>query len=459
MSAAPRLAFYGDDFTGSTDAMECLAAAGLRTVLFATPPSPEMLARFDELDAVGLAGNSRTFGPAEMEVRMPPILAALARFGAPILHYKVCSTFDSAPETGSIGKVMDLARDVLRTSTIPIVAGAPKLGRHSAFGTLFARHNVDGAVHRLDRHPTMSIHPVTPMHEADLRRHLAAQTGQRIALLSAPRIAGSTVAARRALEAALADKPEALLIDLFDERDEVSVGTLLETMATARQLFVVGSSGVEYALVAAWRQAGALPPEPPTLTAKPVGCLLVLSGSCSPATAAQITTALASGFAGIDIDPLALVTQPPDGPHAADLLHRIGEAASAGRSMVVHSSTGPGDAREARLIEYFGGAGATPAEARLRSGRALTERLAVLLARVLERTCFGRFVIAGGDTASAAIRGLGIDALEMVSPLAPGAPICRALAPGRALHGQEMVLKGGQIGSHAYFLQARDGRI
>ena len=34
-----RLAFYGDDFTGSTDALEVLAFAGLRCALFLAVPS------------------------------------------------------------------------------------------------------------------------------------------------------------------------------------------------------------------------------------------------------------------------------------------------------------------------------------------------------------------------------------------------------------------------------------
>lgn len=459
MTVPPRLAFYGDDFTGSTDAMECLAASGLRTLLFTDIPSPETLAACGALDAVGLAGNSRTFSPAEMDAAMPAVLRTLAGFGAPILHYKVCSTFDSAPGTGSIGRVMELARDVLGARPIPVVAGAPKLGRHSAFGTLFARHNVDGVVHRLDRHPTMSVHPVTPMHEADLRRHLAAQTDQRIALLAAVQLAGAPATARQALDAVLAGAPDALLIDLFDEGDEATVGTLLEAMAQASgQLFVVGSSGVEYALTAAWRQMRTLPAEPPALSADAVERLLVVSGSCSPATAAQIATALEAGFAGIAVDPTTLIREAPNGPHATELIGAVAAAAATGRSVVVHSSTGPGDPREGRLIEHFLRPGSSAAEARLQGGRALTERLAVLLAQVLDRVPFARFVIAGGDTSSAAIRGLGIDALAMVAPLAPGAPICRALAPGRALHGQEMVLKGGQIGTPAFFLQACDGR-
>ena len=49
------ISFYGDDFTGSTDAMEFLASAGLRTVLFLEAPSPEDLARcFLEYKRIGV---------------------------------------------------------------------------------------------------------------------------------------------------------------------------------------------------------------------------------------------------------------------------------------------------------------------------------------------------------------------------------------------------------------------
>ena len=36
-----RLAFYGDDFTGSTDALEVLAFSGLRCALFLSVPTPD----------------------------------------------------------------------------------------------------------------------------------------------------------------------------------------------------------------------------------------------------------------------------------------------------------------------------------------------------------------------------------------------------------------------------------
>lgn len=460
MSVKPLIAFYGDDFTGSTDALECLAAAGLRAVLFTDVPSPALLARFEGLQAMGIAGNSRGLTPEEMDGVIPDALDALRRSGAPILHYKVCSTFDSSPTIGSFGRVMDLAKRVLGDGIIPIVVGAPKLARYSMFGTLFARHNVDGAMHRIDRHPTMSVHPTTPMREADMRRHIGAQTNQSIALLAAPAIAGMEADARAALEHALQPRPDALMIDIADERAEARVGLLLEEMASREPpLFVLGSSGVEYALVASWRAKGVLPAQVAMPSPGPVDQMLVVSGSCSPATGAQIAAARADGFAEAALDPVALIVEGQDGPAAREAARRVLTLLEGGRSVVVHSSTGPDDPRERAVADHFARAGAAPEQGRLRGGRALAVAAGRLLERVLPEAKLKRFVVAGGDTSTTAVKMLRIDALEMIAPLTPGAPLCRVLAPGHYLDGCEVVLKGGQMGGPSFFSQAKAGRV
>ena len=133
------LAYYGDDFTGSTDVMEALSLAGLRTVLFLKPPTPEQLARFPGLRAFGIAGGSRAMSPEEMETELPCAFEALKASGAPIIHYKTCSTFDSSPKTGSIGKAIEIGRRIFGEWPTPLVVGAPVLGRYVVFGNLFAR--------------------------------------------------------------------------------------------------------------------------------------------------------------------------------------------------------------------------------------------------------------------------------------------------------------------------------
>jgi uncharacterized protein YgbK (DUF1537 family) len=292
-----------------------------------------------------------------------------------------------------------------------------------------------------------------------MRRHIGQQTSQRISLLPAPAIDGGD-GGRAALDALLSDEPDAVLVDLLDGSAEPRVGALLARMAARRSpLFVLGSSGVEYALAASWKVDGLVLAEPSAMSATSVDRILVVSGSCSPATGAQIRTAVAGGFAEIALDPMALIREGARGEHARTATDAAITLLENGRSVVCHTSTGPADPREASVNGHYAKLGRSHEEGRIEGGRALAHAAGVMLDGILRRVPLGRFVVAGGDTSTAAIKALGIDALEMVAPLAPGAPLCRALAPGRDLHGRELVLKGGQIGGPDFFTQARAGRL
>ena len=179
------LAYYGDDFTGSTDVLEALTINGIPAALFLEPPTAETVNSFKlkhntscsgdgSLKAVGLAGIARSMTVAEMDKALPPIFRQLADLGPELFHYKVCSTFDSSPKVGNIGRAAELAQKHISSPFIPLVIGAPVLKRYTSFGNLYA--TVDGITYRIDRHPTMSKHPVTPMNEGDIRLHLAKQT-------------------------------------------------------------------------------------------------------------------------------------------------------------------------------------------------------------------------------------------------------------------------------------------
>ncbi len=123
------LTFYGDDFTGSTDALEQLTLAGVRAALFIEPPTPAQLKRFANLQAIGVAGMTRSMNPAAMEKELRPALNKLKALGAPHVHYKVCSTFDSSPTVGSIGRVIDIATDIFRAPFVPLLVAAPASGK------------------------------------------------------------------------------------------------------------------------------------------------------------------------------------------------------------------------------------------------------------------------------------------------------------------------------------------
>jgi uncharacterized protein YgbK (DUF1537 family) len=439
-----RLAFYGDDLTGSTDAMESLELAGVKTLLFLRPPSPADLARHPGLQAVGVAGGSRTMTPEQMELHLPPVFRALAALGAPLLHYKVCSTFDSSPRVGSIGKAIEIGREATGSPAAAVLAGAPPLGRYCVFGHLFARAGLDGPVSRIDRHPVMSRHPVTPMDEADLRLHLARQTALRCALFDALDLELDGQALLQRLETLLAGGEEMILFDVFRHEHLPRLGRLLEFMSRrARPLFIAGSSGVGYALAAHWQ---AQPGGPRPRSAPPparVSHMLVVSGSCSPVSALQLRRLIEHGAVEIPLDAAALVDAPQ--PLFEETLPRVLDLLARGASVVLHTCLGPDDPRFAAARQRLHAAGAPP--------HTLGLRLAALLRLILERARPPRIAIAGGDTSAAAGEALGLESLELLAPIDPGGPLC--LARGAPLiGGAGLILKGGQIGKPDYFLRA-----
>ncbi len=432
-----RLAFYGDDFTGSTDALEALSRAGLRTLLFVAAPTPERLAQLGPVDAIGVAGVTRSLAPALMVSHLRGELPALRGLGPRHVHYKVCSTFDSSPTVGSVGCAIDEGAEIFRHRFVPLVVGAPGLGRYCVFGNLFARMGIgsDGAIFRLDRHPSMSRHPVTPADESDLRLHLAKQTRKRIGLVDVLALDGTPDTARAALERELSAGSEIVLFDALTDGHLAQIGRLLEAGATAEAgpLFSVGSSAVESALVAHWRAEGSLPAAPNWPSPGEAKPLLVVSGSCSPVTSAQIQWAVAHGFVEVAFDVQALLTGNTAAMAAAESDAR--RALAGGRHVVLHTQSST--TKEGSLGgEERAGIGAT---------------LGGLARNLVGAVPVTRLVVAGGDTSSYAATTLGIAALEMIAPLVPGAPLCRARAPGSPIDGLEVNFKGGQVGAPDYF--------
>jgi uncharacterized protein YgbK (DUF1537 family) len=216
-------------------------------------------------------------------------------------------------------------------------------------------------------------------------------------------------------------------------------------------LFSIGSSGIETALAASFN-ARSRREEAETATGvnqsllKPKATTaLVGSGSCSPVTAGQIAWAVNHGFAEMPLNAFKLAVAKT----AAGEIHRAADGAArmlkAGRSVIVHTARGGADTRIARKLKHD-------------TAQIIGTALGKVLRDALEKCPVSRICLAGGDSSSFAARVLGIEALEMIAPLTPGAPLCRAYAPGSPVDGCEMVFKGGQVGAKNYFEIIRRGR-
>lgn len=436
MSTGP-FSFFADDFTGATDALEMLAAQGVRTVLFTRAPTPQMLAKYPGLRAFGVAGTTRAMAPDQMERALRPALEAMRETGAPLVHYKVCSTFDSSPTVGSIGRAAEIGLQVFGSAAVPVVAGAPSLGRYCIFGHLFAHCGADPQVYRIDRHPSMSRHPVTPMGESDLRLHLGRQTALPSGLLDFNALSGTYEDARRRFEERVAEGARLVLIDLLSRHELAQIGRLL-VEKSAEHRFVIGSSGVEEALVAHWRDSGAIPPPPTLAPAGENGPLLVVCGSCSPVTGRQIRQAVADGFAEVVLSPDRLADNSVAERASTEAVRVVAEKLADGRDVVLHTQA---------EVPVAHAAGPDVI------GRVLAQACRRILAEARPK----RVLVAGGDTSGRVARALEIEAFEMTAPLVRGAPLCTATAPGSPADGVQFCFKGGQIGPDDFFLRVQRG--
>jgi uncharacterized protein YgbK (DUF1537 family) len=442
--ARPFLGFYGDDFTGSTDALESLALAGVPSVLFLEAPGPEALrGRFADVRAFGVAGIGRSLSPDQMDQSLPAVFEAMKRLmWSGVFHYKICSTFDSSPEVGNIGRAIEIGQRVFGSRLVPMVVGAPALGRYCLFGNLFAAAGDE--VYRIDRHPTMKHHPVTPMDEADLRVHLGRQTSRPIALMDLLQLSGAPAEVDRKFAAVRASGAEVVLFDVLDEARLAEVGRLVWSCISRgpRPLFAVGSSGLGHALTAHWRARGWITGPASFPSPGAADRLIVVSGSCSPTTREQIERARARGFAGVEVDASRLVDPEVAEVERAAVVRRALEALADAPGVVLATATGPDDVRIAATLRRGGDRGEAPQATRQRLG----EQIGMILHSLLEASRVRRVVVAGGDTSGQVVRQLGLDALEILAPMAPGAPLCRASSRSPALDGLELVLKGGQVG-------------
>jgi uncharacterized protein YgbK (DUF1537 family) len=232
--------------------------------------------------------------------------------------------------------------------------------------------------------------------------HLAKQTRKSIGLIDVLWLEGD--------DGGVADAgSEVVLIDVLLERHLPMVGRLIDASP-----FVVGSSGVESALMA--HRGVEAKPFPAVKSAGPI---LAVCGSCSPVTAAQMEWAVTHEFANISF-------------RREDAAYNVSFALRSGKSVMLNTR------------------GAKP-------GDEIGQRLGRIAREVLAEAKIRRLLVAGGDTSGEVARALGIESLEMIGELTRGAPLCRATAPNSPADGIEVTFKGGQIGPVDFFGLVRDG--
>ncbi len=438
------MTYYADDFTGATDSLEALTSGGFNTVLFLDPPSSNMLSStFPHAQCVGVAGMTRTMKSHEMVAELEDVLGKLSALESEFVHYKICSTFDSSPNIGSVGKAIEVGRKIFGGDVpTPLLVGTPLLKRYTVFGHHFA--DFQGETYRLDRHPIMSKHPVTPMDESDLRAHLQKQTLLQITLMDVRQLDLDITELYHRFVERTQQGVEVVLFDTVTLEHLQKIGALLDAQlkpSTPSPFFLVGSSAVQHALMTHLNTVKKKRPIYMEADWHNSDLVLGLSGSCSPMTQTQLDYAFHNGYGGIKV-PLDLLTEKYNQAFKT-VMDEVRRVIRGGEYPLVYTVGSTTDIKQSETLK----------------GTALGFTLGRLFSDLIFETCesFGlrRVVIAGGDTSGYTMRALGVYALEMAYPLAKGAPLCKCYTNHPKLQGLEVALKGGQLGETDYFVKAQ----
>lgn len=403
-----------DDFTGASDAASFLVKGGLSSVLYNGYPSAEVAD--GKAKSLVVALKTRTQERISAVEDSLQAVHWLKAQGADQIYMKYCSTFDSTPE-GNIGPILDAVLEELDCPYTILCPALPVNGRTIREGHLLVN---DVPLHE----SSMRNHPLTPMWDSYIPNLMAPQSKYPTfvvddALLSRPKEEiWNTVEGWGAEHAHFYLVPDCYLPHHLNRIAEVF-----------GQLPVLsGGSGLLEPLAQQSTQNTSLAP-PPSATS---GSALILAGSCSQATLAQIAHFQKSGGKSYRIDPQSLL----EGSLNAQ---KIWEQAMAdgGQDILIYSSDTPDRVREAQ-------------QAGREQISELLENCTAQLAQLAVSQGVNRIIVAGGETSGAVTRGLKFQSYSVGESIAPGVPILIPLSAPDV----RLVLKSGNFGQEDFFSRA-----
>ena len=273
-----QIGVIADDITGATDVALMLGKRGGRVVqVIGVPAGP-----LPDADAVVISLKSRSNPVAEAVAQSLAACEALQKAGARQIMFKYCSTFDSTDE-GNIGPVIDALMAATGAKQTVATPAFPANGRTVFQGHLFVGNQL------LSDSP-MKDHPLTPMRDANLVAVLARQNKRKVGLMGFHTVDAGAEAIAAGLKSSGA---EIVIVDAILDRHLIDLGA-----AIADCPLVTGGSGIALGLAPLPKvQGGAARYQPAS------GPKLILAGSCSARTRAQVAAAKAARVETFQIDP------------------------------------------------------------------------------------------------------------------------------------------------------------
>lgn len=408
------LGAIADDFTGASDLANTLAKGGMATTQFVGTGAGSAPSG---CEAGVVALKTRSIAAEEAVRQSLEAAHWLLAQGCEQIVFKYCSTFDSTPK-GNIGPVAEALLDLLGADVAIVCPAFPATGRRLFMGHLFVGD-------RLLNESGMENHPLTPMTDADIRRWLRLQTRGEVGLVPLNTVRGGVAAIGQAFAEQQAQGRRLVVADAVAEDDLLLLG-----QALAGHRLVTGGSGIAMGLPENFRKAGRLSRRPHA-AAGASGPAVVLCGSCSKASQAQVAAYLTI-HPGLALDPTALMDGTMTVDQAVDWFWRQ---------------------EQVPIIYSTADAGAVSG-AQARYGRAeVAEAIELFFATLVRRLVDGgvrRVVVGGGETSGAVVEALSVGSLQIGEEIDPGVPALLADRGGPL----GLALKSGNFGAHDFFEKA-----
>ncbi len=414
-----QLGVIADDFTGATDIASFLVKNGMSTIQLSGVPQQDLQT---DNDAAVVSLKTRSC-PVDSAIQQSlAALSWLQKQGCQQFYFKYCSTFDSTPE-GNIGPVLDALLAALGEKTTIISPSLPVNGRTVYQGYLFVAD-------QLLNESGMRNHPVTPMKDANLLRLIESQAQGKAGLIGYSIMEQGSDSVRQRLTELAGTGISYVVLDALNEQHLLTQGEAVQGLK-----LVSGGSGLAMGIARAWAQKkGAV--EDSSAAGHPVrGNAVVLSGSCSVMTNAQVA-AYQSQAAAKSLD-LAACFDHFD-QYVAEISAWVREQDNHPLAPLVYATTEPQTLK--RLQAIYGD----------KASSEIVERFFASLAADLRRHGFTRFIIAGGETSSIVAQTLGVKAFHIGPTISPGVPWVRDSAQDLSL-----ALKSGNFGDENFFARAQ----
>ncbi|MFC1551883.1 four-carbon acid sugar kinase family protein [Candidatus Latescibacterota bacterium] len=388
-----KLAVIADDFTGSSDTGVQFSKKGFSTGLIVYPPGSQ--ASLSEFDILAVDTESRADPKETAYEKVFDAARILRTNGIPHVYKKFDSTM-----RGNIGAELEAALRGYGATAVVAAPAFPDNGRITMDG-ICSVHGVPLA------NTEFAANPVTPVTSSYIPDIIGAQTSLKTGTLGLGDIREGIDAAVRELRSLIEHGAEIIVADAEHDRDLAVTASALSVLDLP--VISAGSSAFASYIADSLGISAEIPKRKP---------ILVVAGSVTETTRAQIEFALAKGyFQQIDIDVRAVL----EGDEDAVIGRIVGEFSKPGTitsHMLIRTAPSVEDVAEAFELGAQLGIDNSETERRIASF------LGKLVREIYGALGFHGMILTGGDTAFGVTRSLGATGTVIREEVLPGIPKC-----------------------------------